>query len=104
MTDEQRNVEHGKLLTILQGYKSDVDELNRMIRAEIARNDKMRAQIAALRNQWEERRAAWNLRHTQIVTRETVPAIIEAALANRIYAITGAIEDLNALFPPDASA
>jgi glycine dehydrogenase len=74
------------------------------IRAEIAKSDKMRAQIATLREQWEERRAAWNLRHTQIVTRETVPAIIEAALANRIYAITGAIEDLNALFPPDASA
>lgn len=41
MTDEQRNIECTKLLTI-------VHELDRMIRAEIARNDQMRAQIAAL--------------------------------------------------------
>ncbi len=38
MTDEQRNIECTKLLTI-------VHELDRMIRAEIARNDQMRAEI-----------------------------------------------------------
>lgn len=52
MTDEQRNIECTKLLTI-------VHELDRMIRAEIARNDQMRAQIAALREQWQARQDAW---------------------------------------------
>lgn len=52
MTDEQRNIECTKLLTI-------VHELDRMIRAEIARNDQMRAQIAALREQWQARQNAW---------------------------------------------
>ena len=52
MTDEQRNV-GDSLVDLLQNHKVDV--LDRMIRAEIARNDKMRAQIAALREQWQAR-------------------------------------------------
>ena len=99
MTDEQRNVELGRLLTILQGYKSDVDELDRMIRAEIARNDKMRAQIAALREQWQARQDAWQSRFDA----EDKPSEYADVLTERVYVISVVLEELDALFPVEVN-
>ena len=103
MTDEQRNVEHGRLLTILQGYKSDVDELDRMIRAEIARNDQMRAQIAALREQWQARQNAW-LTEFDEEMQKAGRAERSLILAGQRYAMACVLEELDALFPPESPA
>ena len=93
MTDEQRNIECTKLLTI-------VHELDRMIRAEIARNDQMRAQVAALREQWQARQDAW-LTEFDEEMQKAGRAERSLILAGQRYAMACVLEELDALFPPD---
>lgn len=90
MTDEQRNIECTKLLTI-------VHEPDRMIRAEIARNDKMRDVIATLRKEWQARQDAWQSRFNE----EPKPSAWADVLTERVYVISVVLEELDALFPPD---
>ncbi len=94
MTDEQRNIECTKLLTI-------VHELDRMIRAEIARNDQMRAQIAALREQWQARYDAWKVEFDEEM-QKAGRAERSLILAGQRYAMACVLEELDALFPPEA--
>jgi hypothetical protein len=93
MTDEQRNIECTKLLTI-------VHELDRMIRAEIARNDQMRAQIAALREQWQARQNAWMTEFDEEM-QKAGRAERSLILAGQRYAMACVLEELDALFPPE---
>ena len=97
MTDEQRNV-GDSLVDLLQNHKVDV--LDRMIRAEIARNDKMRAQIAALREQWQARQDAWKIEFDEEMNKRGYTAYA-AILGGEWYATESVLEELNALFPPD---
>jgi hypothetical protein len=95
MTDEQRNIECTKLLTI-------VHELDRMIRAEIARNDQMRAQIAALREQWQARQNAWKAEFDEEMNKRGYTAYA-AILGGEWYATESVLEELDALFPVEAN-
>lgn len=83
--------------------QSDVDELDRMIRAEIARNDQMRAQIAALREQWQARQNAW-LTEFDEEMQKAGRAERSLILAGQRYAMACVLEELDALFPPEAPA
>ena len=71
-----------------------------MIRAEIARNDKMRAQIAALRERWQARRDAMQVEFREEM-RKGNPSDYPAILAGQRYALESVLEELDALFPPE---
>lgn len=83
--------------------QSDVDELDRMIRAEIARNDQMRAQIAALREQWQARYDAWKVEFDEEM-QKAGRAERSLILAGQRYAMACVLEELRALFPPESPA
>ena len=74
-----------------------------MIRAEIARNDQMRAQIAALREQWQARQNAW-LTEFDEEMQKAGRAERSLILAGQRYAMACVLEELDELFPPESPA
>ena len=69
-------------------------------RDEIARNDKMRAQITALRERWQARRDAMQAELWEEM-RKGNSSDYPAILVGQRYAMACVLEELDALFPPD---
>ena len=78
MTDEQRNI-------------------------ECTKNDQMRAQIAALREQWQARQNAW-LTEFDEEMQKSGRAERSLILAGQRYAMACVLEELDELFPPESQA
>jgi len=62
--------------------------------------ERLQSGIAALREQWQARLDAWQSRFDA----EDKPSEYADALTERVYVISVVLEELDALFPPEASA
>lgn len=76
-------------------------ELEKMLRDEMLKNDLLLARIATLREMWQARQRSWQ---AQFEVEMQCGSSYATTLAARIYAIHGALENLDALFPLETDA